>query len=97
MYWFVAFVIMMRPAVVTMWFLLKRVSEKMTEGRDEDERGVLGGVVAILRPQRRPVLRVLAICGYLLMSGVAGLLAWLEGLKGGRNPVWEPTRRRLAE
>ncbi len=52
---------------------------------------------AILRPQRRPVLRVLAICGYLLMSEVAGLFAWVEGLKGARNPVWEPTRRRLAE
>jgi hypothetical protein len=78
-----------------MWFLLKGIRETMAERRDEDERGVLGGVVAILRPQRRPVLRVLAICGYLLMSEVAGLFAWVEGLKGGRNPVWEPTRGRL--
>ena len=80
-----------------MWFLLKGVSEKMAERRDEDEQGVLGGVLAILRPQRRPVPRVLAICEYLLVSEVAGFFASVEGLKGGRNPVWEPTRRRLAE
>ena len=39
MYWFVVFATMMLPAVVIMWFLLKGVSEKMAERRDEDERG----------------------------------------------------------
>jgi cellulose synthase/poly-beta-1,6-N-acetylglucosamine synthase-like glycosyltransferase len=37
--------------------------------------------------------RLLRLCGYLVGSSLAALLAWRKALAGERNPIWEPTRR----
>ncbi len=33
------------------------------------------------------------LLGFLLVTQVAGFLAWIKALRGERNPMWEPTRR----
>jgi cellulose synthase/poly-beta-1,6-N-acetylglucosamine synthase-like glycosyltransferase len=62
---------------------------------------VLGGVllaaaVAVLTyrwPDDRPLPFVLSTPGYVLLSNLAGVIAWLRFFRGVRQPVWEPTRR----
>jgi len=60
--------------------------------------GVTAGLVALLmeRKGNEAIPKPLALCGYLLVSTVAGVLAWVESLRGTRNPIWEPTRRPAA-
>ena len=35
----------------------------------------------------------LGVCGFVVATHLAGLLAWAKALRGERNPIWEPTRR----
>lgn len=52
----------------------------------------LGGA-AIVWPEHRTLPTPFAAAGYLLVSGMAGLWAWVEAVRGARFAVWEPTRR----
>lgn len=64
-------------------------------------RGLLGavllglglGLLAWRAPEGRRLPRVVALCGFALVSHVAGLVAWSKALRGELNPIWEPTRR----
>lgn len=51
------------------------------------------GLLAWLAPEGRPLPRLVAICGFAVVSHVAGLVAWTKALRGELNPIWEPTRR----
>jgi len=55
--------------------------------------GVGLGALAWRAPEGKPVSRAMALCGFALVSHVAGLVAWSRALRGERNPIWEPTRR----
>jgi len=37
--------------------------------------------------------RLLRLCGYMVGSSLAALLAWRKALTGEQTPIWEPTRR----
>jgi len=52
------------------------------------------GLVVVRWPGNRELPRPIAACGYLVSANVAGLLAWAKVLRGDKNPIWEPTRRR---
>jgi cellulose synthase/poly-beta-1,6-N-acetylglucosamine synthase-like glycosyltransferase len=55
---------------------------------------VLGlGYAAIAWPDGRRVPLPIALCGFVVVSNVAGVLAWLKFLRRQRMPTWEPTRR----
>jgi cellulose synthase/poly-beta-1,6-N-acetylglucosamine synthase-like glycosyltransferase len=54
---------------------------------------IVAGVVAFVWRPGRPLPAPLHTVGYVVMSFVAGLLAWSKALRGERNPIWEPTRR----
>ncbi len=55
--------------------------------------GILLGVVATRMPEGRKLPRLVALCGFVLVSHVAGFIAWTKALRGELNPIWEPTRR----
>jgi hypothetical protein len=55
--------------------------------------GALLGLLAIRWPEGRPMPWVVAVCGFVLVTHTAGLVAWGKALRGERNPIWEPTRR----
>lgn len=55
---------------------------------------VLGsGYAAITWPEGRRVPLPIALCGFVVVSNLAGVLAWLKFLRRQRMPTWEPTRR----
>lgn len=54
--------------------------------------GAAAGVLALLRPEA-DLPRPVTICGYLLASATAGILAWGRALRGEGTAVWSPTRR----
>jgi len=55
---------------------------------------VLGlGCAAMAWPDGRRVPLPIALCGFIVVSNVAGVLAWLKFLRRQRMPTWEPTRR----
>jgi len=54
--------------------------------------GVLTGV-AWVWPDGKPMPRLLALPGYVVVGNVAVLHAWLRVVAGRPAPVWEPTRR----
>jgi glycosyltransferase involved in cell wall biosynthesis len=51
------------------------------------------GLLAWRAPEGRPLPKLVALCGFALVSHVAGLVAWSKALRGELNPIWEPTRR----
>ncbi len=51
------------------------------------------GLLAWRAPEGRPLPRLVALCGFAVVSHVAGLVAWSKALRGELNPIWEPTRR----
>lgn len=51
------------------------------------------GLLAWRTPEGRPLPRLVALCGFAVVSHVAGLIAWSKALRGELNPIWEPTRR----
>lgn len=53
----------------------------------------LGAVGWILSRRDRPLPRLLAVTAFFVMSNVAVLHALMRALRGGSEPVWEPTRR----
>lgn len=56
--------------------------------------GGLGlGMLAWRAPEGRALPRLVALCGFAVVSHVAGLVAWSKALRGELNPIWEPTRR----
>jgi cellulose synthase/poly-beta-1,6-N-acetylglucosamine synthase-like glycosyltransferase len=55
--------------------------------------GIGLGLVAWRVPEGRPLPRMVALCGFAVVSHVAGLVAWSKALRGELNPIWEPTRR----
>lgn len=55
--------------------------------------GVGMGVFALQSPEGRRLPRVVALCGFILATHLAGFLAWTRALRGELNPIWEPTRR----
>ncbi len=55
--------------------------------------GVGMGVFALQSPEGRRLPRVVALCGFVLATHLAGFLAWTRALRGELNPIWEPTRR----
>ena len=55
--------------------------------------GIGLGAVAMAWPEGRRLPKAMAILGFAVGSNVAGFLAWMQALRGERNPVWEPTRR----
>lgn len=55
---------------------------------------VLGaGYAAIAWPEGRRVPLPIALCGFVVVSNLAGVLAWLKFVRRQRMPTWEPTRR----
>ena len=55
---------------------------------------VLGaGYAAMAWPEGKRVPLPIALCGFVVVSNVAGVLAWLTFLRRQRMPTWEPTRR----
>ena len=55
--------------------------------------GIGLGTVAMRSPEGRPLPRVVALCGFVLASHVAGFVAWAKALGGESSSIWEPTRR----
>lgn len=55
--------------------------------------GVGLGIVALRAPEGRRLPRLVALCGFVLATHLAGFLAWTRALRGELNPIWEPTRR----
>jgi cellulose synthase/poly-beta-1,6-N-acetylglucosamine synthase-like glycosyltransferase len=55
--------------------------------------GTLLGAVAMRAPEGRRQPRLVALCGFVLASHLAGFIAWTKALRGELNPIWEPTRR----
>ena len=51
------------------------------------------GVLALRWPDGLRVPRAIAVPGFAVASIIAGMLAWLELLRGRRASIWEPTRR----
>ena len=51
------------------------------------------GWLAIAWPSSHPLPSVLALCGYVVAMGAAGLVAWSRFFRGVHSTVWEPTRR----
>jgi cellulose synthase/poly-beta-1,6-N-acetylglucosamine synthase-like glycosyltransferase len=51
------------------------------------------GYAAIAWPEGKRVPLPLALCGFAVVSSLAGALAWLKFLRRQRMPSWEPTRR----
>lgn len=55
--------------------------------------GIALGTVALLAPEGTRLPRLISTCGFILVSHVAGFIAWTKALRGELNPIWEPTRR----
>jgi cellulose synthase/poly-beta-1,6-N-acetylglucosamine synthase-like glycosyltransferase len=51
------------------------------------------GIAAVRWPHGRPMPAVMALLGYTVIGGVAGVVAWHRFLRGEHVVVWEPTRR----
>lgn len=51
------------------------------------------GLVALRWPAGRRVPRLLATAGFAVASLAAGVVAWVESLRGEQLPIWEPTPR----
>lgn len=51
------------------------------------------GCAAIAWPEGKRVPVPIALCGFVVVSNLAGVLAWLKFLRRQRMPTWEPTRR----
>lgn len=54
------------------------------------------GVVAFRWPDNRAMPRFIALPGFAALTFLAGAIAWTEALSFKRNPIWEPTPRRLS-
>ena len=57
--------------------------------------GMVAGYVALRWPPARRMPIPIALAGFVLVSTLAGIQAWLKVLRRQRIPVWEPTRRPL--
>jgi glycosyltransferase involved in cell wall biosynthesis len=58
--------------------------------------GMAAGILALLGwhwPTARAMPKLVAAPTYVLSGTLAGLQAWMQALRGNRNPAWEPTRR----
>ncbi len=55
--------------------------------------GIGIGLVAMRAPEGRKLPRPVALCGFALVTHLAGFLAWWRFFEGKRTPIWEPTRR----
>jgi cellulose synthase/poly-beta-1,6-N-acetylglucosamine synthase-like glycosyltransferase len=55
--------------------------------------GAGGGFIALRAGDTRPLVRPVALLGYLVGSITAGVLAWVTFFRRERMPMWEPTRR----
>jgi cellulose synthase/poly-beta-1,6-N-acetylglucosamine synthase-like glycosyltransferase len=55
--------------------------------------GIVLGTVAMRTGEDRRLPRLVSLCGFLLASHLAGLLAWVKALRREDNSIWEPTRR----
>jgi hypothetical protein len=55
--------------------------------------GMILGMIALVAPEGRRIPWFVRLCGFVLATHVAGLLAWTKALRGELNPIWEPTRR----
>jgi cellulose synthase/poly-beta-1,6-N-acetylglucosamine synthase-like glycosyltransferase len=51
------------------------------------------GIAGMRWPSGREAPRLIAIAGYIVASNAAGVLAWVQALRGRCTPLWEPTRR----
>jgi cellulose synthase/poly-beta-1,6-N-acetylglucosamine synthase-like glycosyltransferase len=58
--------------------------------------GSLLGVFGWLWPEGREPPRLLSLPGFVLVTTVAALHAWINLCRGELNPIWEPTRRQPA-
>ena len=54
------------------------------------------GVAGWLWPEHRDPPRLLSLAAYGVVGTVAAFRAWINGLRGELEPVWEPTRREPA-
>jgi cellulose synthase/poly-beta-1,6-N-acetylglucosamine synthase-like glycosyltransferase len=54
--------------------------------------GVTLGVVGMHWPGKR-VPRLFSLAGFVVAVSAAGVLAWVQALRGRSLPIWEPTRR----
>jgi hypothetical protein len=56
--------------------------------------GVGVGTVGMRWPHERGTApKLVRLAGFALASNLAGVLAWLQVIRGRRLAVWEPTRR----
>ena len=57
--------------------------------------GVGAGAVAMRVPEGTRLPRLVALCGFVLATLLAGVLAWKRLFRGELSAIWEPTRRPL--
>ena len=55
--------------------------------------GALVGWKAMYWPARRPIPAPVALCGYVLINLLAGMMAWLRFFRRHHATTWEPTKR----
>jgi cellulose synthase/poly-beta-1,6-N-acetylglucosamine synthase-like glycosyltransferase len=55
--------------------------------------GIVLGTIAMRAPDGKRLPRLVSICGFVLVTHMAGFLAWTKALRGESNSIWEPTRR----
>ena len=55
--------------------------------------GIGAGSVAMRAPEGRKLPKLVALCGFILASHLAGAIAWKRLFRGELDAVWEPTRR----
>lgn len=51
------------------------------------------GLIGLAWPEGRGRPRFLSLLGYGVGANLAALFGWAHALRGGQNPLWEPTRR----
>lgn len=59
--------------------------------------GALLASVGWLWPESRPAPRIVAVPAFLVASTVAAIVAWTRAARGELDPIWEPTRREVAQ
>jgi cellulose synthase/poly-beta-1,6-N-acetylglucosamine synthase-like glycosyltransferase len=58
---------------------------------------VILAVIALRWPPGKRIPFLFALPGFILVATSAGIIAWLQALRGHQTPIWEPTRRPSAQ
>jgi cellulose synthase/poly-beta-1,6-N-acetylglucosamine synthase-like glycosyltransferase len=55
--------------------------------------GLVLGLIALRAPEGTRLPALVRLCGFMVATHTAGVIAWTKALRGELNPIWEPTRR----